>query len=246
MSNQISATVERREHTPFSARIGSPVPFYDHDGITIYCGDNREILPTLGEYDLLLTDPPYELGEGWKRWGRDTSRRRLWTGENPEWDKLDAPTLEAAILKCRQQIIWGGNLYPLPPTRSWLSWDKMQKHNGADFELAWTNLEIPAKTFRMQRADAYINKAETKKCHPTEKPLQLMSWCLNHTPKVQTILDPWMGSGTTLVAAKQRGLRAIGIEINETYCRSAVARLAQDVLGLENAPHQATASTEHG
>jgi DNA modification methylase len=94
--------------------------------------------------------------------------------------------------------------------------------------------QVNALEKKLQAADAYINKAETKKCHPTEKPLQLMSWCLNHTPKVQTILDPWMGSGTTLVAAKQRGLRAIGIEINETYCRSAVARLAQDVLGLEN------------
>jgi len=210
-------------------------PFYDVDGITIFCGDNRKLLPEIEACDLLLTDPPYEIGAALSMWGKNTSRRRLWSSTAPEWDKQDPDTLNAAIAKCGSAIVWGGNYYVLPVTKSWLGWDKLQTQNGSDFELAWTNLGIPARMFRMTRADAYINKVETKKCHPTEKPLNLMSWCLNHAPKAQTILDPWMGSGTTLVAARKRGLRAIGIEINEEYCNLAVARLSQGELRLHNA-----------
>jgi len=65
--------------------------------------------------------------------------------------------------------------------------------------------------------------------HPTQKPLELMKWCLGFAPNAQTILDPFMGSGTTLVAARDLGRRAIGIEIEEKYCATTVARLSQEV-----------------
>ena len=100
----------------------------------------------------------------------------------------------------------------------------------ADGEMAWSNLDAAVRIMDYSRGELL---AEGKQ-HPTQKPLPLMSWCLNQVPEAKTILDPWMGSGTTLVAAKERGLRAIGIEANEAYCRVAVSRLAQGVLGLEN------------
>jgi DNA modification methylase len=69
-----------------------------------------------------------------------------------------------------------------------------------------------------------------KRDHPTQKPVSLMRWCLDFVPDAKTVLDPWMGSGTTLVAARAKGLRVVGIEINEQYCKAAVARLSQGVL----------------
>ena len=205
-------------------------PFYDVGGITIYCGDNRTILPLLDDYDLLLTDPPYGLGDKWqggkREWGSTA-------GICPEWDAETAPEwmMKLAMSKAKAAIIWGGNYYALPIARGWLGWDKMQEHSSGHYELAWTNLEIPTRMYRKSRVESY---SQMGKVHPTQKPEGLMAWCLNHAPTAKTICDPWMGSGTTLVAAKARGLRAIGIEANETYCRAAVARLSQDVLRLEN------------
>ena len=204
-----------------------PVPFYDRDGITIYHGDNRQILPLLEDYDLLLTDPPYGLGAklvngGKKEWG-------IVRASNLEWDAQTAPEwmVQLAIEKSRWAILWGGNYYQLPPVRGWLGWDKMQEHSSGHYELAWTNLEIPTRMYRKSRVEAYSRMG---KIHPTQKPEELMSWCINHAPEARTICDPWMGSGTTLVAAKQRGIRAVGIDVSAEYCQAAVDRLAQDVL----------------
>jgi DNA modification methylase len=108
-----------------------------------------------------------------------------------------------------------------------MCWDKAQEFSGADFELAWTTLNSPSKTFRMSRVEAY---GSTPRLHPTQKPEKLISWCLAQAPDAKSVLDPWAGSGTTLVAAKLRGLRAVGIEINEDYCKIAVERLRQGVL----------------
>lgn len=204
-------------------------PFYDEAGITIYCGDNRKIVSQLEDCDLLLTDPPYglnvlktgKIGTGGKEWGKS------------DWDSAtpDRWMMELVRAKTRWQIIWGGNYYELPPTRAWIIWNKMQRDfSFADGEMAWSNLDAAVRIMDYSRAQLL---AEGKQ-HPTQKPLPLMSWCLNQVPEAKTVLDPWMGSGTTLVAAKERGLRAIGIEQNEAYCRVAVSRLAQGVLGLEN------------
>ena len=131
--------------------------------------------------------------------------------------------------------------FGLPPSRGWLVWDKGQRDFSlADAELAWTNLDAAVRV--MTYARGQLN-AEGK-VHPTQKPEPLMSWCLNHVPDAQTVLDPWMGSGTTLVAAKLRGLKAVGIEINEQYCEAAKRRLAQGALDLRsNDPSSATRPT---
>jgi len=204
-------------------------PFYDVGGITIFCGDNRQILPLLDDYDLLLTDPPYGLGA------------RLKSGDNgewskgfnvaPEWDAQTAPewVVQLAISKAKAAIIWGGNYYALPIARGWLGWDKMQEHSSGHYELAWTNLEIPTRMYRKSRVESYSRMG---KVHPTQKPEELMAWCLNHAPTAKTICDPWMGSGTTLEAAKFLGRKSIGIEKDEKYCELAKRRMAQGVLAL--------------
>ena len=205
-------------------------PFYDKDGITLYCGDNREILPTLGRFDLLLTDPPYGIGDKMKggfngEWSRAGDRE--WS-ESPEWDSVpvEFATLNECFLSATESIIWGGNYYELRPVRCWLAWDKMQEHSSGHFEMAWTTLDKPTRMFRMCRAQAY----GAGKSHPTQKPVALMQWCLGLAPDAKTILDPFAGSGTTLLAAKLEGRRAVGIEISEDYCRIAVERLRQGVL----------------
>lgn len=207
-------------------------PYYEEDGITIYHGDCREILPTFPDksFDLVLTDPPYGIGEKWTRGemiGRNGSSR-LW-GKGEKWDDAppDAGTLTLILSFAPLACVWGGNYFGLPASRQWLVWDKIQKFSGSDAELAWTNFGGTVRVYRMSRVEAYGANAESVKQHPTEKPIGLFRWCLGFTPDARSILDPFMGSGTTLVAAKQLGRKAIGIEIEEKYCEIAVKRLAQ-------------------
>ena len=197
-------------------------PFYERDGITIYNADCRDVLPTLGRFDLLLTDPPYGIGAS-----RDVVRhghaKMSWDDERPSDELLTEVTAAA-----ERSIVWGGNYFSLPPSRKFLAWDKEQPE---DFSLAMVeqaccSWDGNAKLFRKRVIGYY-------KWHPTQKPVELMAWCVKQAEDAQTILDPFMGSGTTLVAAKLLGLRAVGIEINREYCEAAVERLRQGVLDFE-------------
>jgi site-specific DNA-methyltransferase (adenine-specific) len=208
-------------------------PYYEQDGITIYHGDCREILPHV-RADLLLTDPPYGIGEKWTKTALVGKRgsSRLW-GKGETWDNTTVShwLIQQAIESANAAIVWGGNYYELPPARGWLSWDKLQEFSGAHCELAWSNLDIPARVFRMSRIDAYHNKAEHRKEHPTEKPTELMRWCIGLADNPLSVLDPFMGCGATLLAASSMKRSAIGVEIEERYCEIAAKRLAQ--IGLE-------------
>jgi DNA modification methylase len=219
------------------AVVRPPQPYYNEDGVTIYCGDNRALLPLMPDCDLLLTDPPYGIGadknlRANKRHGRAATASRdyghgAWDSSTP-----DKWVIEMAMSKCRSHIIWGGNYFGMPAAKCWLVWDKENGNNGyADCELAWTNLDMAVRRIKYRWAGMLQeNMAEKEvRWHPTQKPAPVMEWCLGHT-EATSVLDPWMGSGTTLIAARNRGIKAVGIEINETYCQAAVERLRQRVL----------------
>lgn len=197
-------------------------PVYDHAEIQIYHGDCRDIL--LPKVDLVLTDPPY--GHG-KRWSGGTWATNPIYEDAFRWDaeKVENELLLEVIEKGNYAIIWGGNYYILPSSRCWLAWEKSSKMpTMADFELAWTNFDKPSKMLRENR------NPDGKRQHPTQKPLSLIKWCIELYGNNNTILDPFMGSGTTLVAAKQLGRKAIGVEIEEKYVEIAINRLSQEVL----------------
>lgn len=213
-------------------------PYYEHGGITIYHGDCREVLPYIPQCDLLLTDPPYGIGEAR---GKNKSRTKAAKAKDygvALWDDAPPPRwlLEFAREKTRWAIIFGGNYFELPPSSCWLVWDKENGANDfADCELAWTNMPRAARLtrYRWQGMRQGNMGAKEERVHPTQKPLPVMSWALSLAPDdVQSVLDPFMGSGTTLVAAKQRGLSAIGIDAEERYCEIAAKRLSQEVLPL--------------
>jgi len=208
---------------------GSPVPFtpyYERDGITIYNADCRKVLPFLDRFDLLLTDPPYGIGEDGGRFrdrkggGHRVLPKGGWDKERPK-----SHLLQGAIDLADECIVWGGNYFAdlFPASRGWLYWDKKMGGDFSDGELAYTSIDMVLRSF------SYCNK-EHGKVHPTQKPVPLMRWCLGLVPEAATVLDPFMGSGTTLVAAKLEGRQAVGIEVNEAYCEAAANRLSQGTL----------------
>lgn len=188
-------------------------------------GDCRDVLPTLGKFDLLLTDPPYGIGGLWdKEMVGKNGSSRLWGGGD-DWDGATCQDLiDVARNISEKAIVWGGNYYCLPPSRGYFIWDKVQKFSGADSELAWCSWSQTPRTFRMSRIDAYQNIGEIKQ-HPTQKPSPLMKWCLEFAPDAQTILDPFMGSGTTGVACANMGRKFTGIEREQKYFDIACKRI---------------------
>lgn len=209
-------------------------PYYDEKGIVIYNADCREVLPLPEMADLLLTDPPYGLQENAHRVASRTKLAATTDYGSFHWDSEPATREEIRLsrLSAKRCIIWGGNYFDLPPQRGWLVWDKQNSGNFADAELAWTDLETSVRIFRFLW-NGMIREGKWRgvpRVHPTQKPDELMSWCLSFAPEAQMIIDPFMGSGTTLVSAKNSGRRAIGIEIEEKYCEIAAKRLSQEVL----------------
>ena len=239
LENSMEDTMTVEEEKP--AVVAQPIvplrPYYDRDGITIYNADCRKVLPFLEPFDLLLTDPPYGIGESTGKNRNSSNMATTRDYGSSDWD-LAPPRnhmLEAMIDQCRTAIIFGGNYFALPPSRCWLVWDKDNTGMRADAELAWTNRDAAVRLFQWRWNGMLQEHSGDKKeprVHPTQKPLALMKWCLGLVPDAKSVLDPFMGSGTTLVAAKQLGLRAVGIEINADYCAKAVERLRQNVLAF--------------
>jgi len=209
--------------------------YYQDDKITIYHGDCREIAPTLGRFDLLLTDPPYGIGEAR---GRNKTRSVLAVSKDygdAAWDDAtpDRWVLDMVRSYAKWQVLWGGNYYGLEAAKGWLVWDKDNGENDfADCELAWTNLETAVRKFKWKwqgMLQENMGRKEERE-HPTQKPIELMKWCIGLTPEPKTILDPFAGSGTTGRAAKDLGLHCTMIEREERYCEIAAKRMAQEVL----------------
>jgi len=217
-------------------------PYYQDgkNGITIYCADCREILPELPKVDLVLTDPPYGLKQNTHRVaGRGKLARTTDYGDFG-WDELvDRDLIDQIILAGKHAIVFGGNYYGLRSDTCWLIWDKDNSGDFADCEMAWTNLpgSLRRIIYRWNGMLQENMKDKEKRYHPTQKPVAVMKWAIATADKkldtvCNDIIDPMMGSGSTLVAAKQLGRKAIGIEIEEKYCAIAVKRLAQEVMDL--------------
>jgi len=193
---------------------------------TLYLGDCMEILPTLGKVDAVVTDPPYGIGESNEK---NATRGKAAPPTNYghyEWDQSPATPEQISAIRASSchQVIFGGNYFNLPPTSCWLVWDKQNSGDFADCELAWTNLPKAVRRIYW-RWNGMIRKGSDIREHPTQKPVGVMEWCIGHLPDVNTILDPFMGSGTTGVACAKLGRKFIGIELEPKYFDIACKRI---------------------
>jgi len=188
---------------------------------TLIEADCRDVLPLLGKVDAVVTDPPYGIASVWKGglkhgWGKAKSEAEL----RNEWDEsTPSPETMAAVVACgKEVIIWGGNYFELPPSRCWLVWSKPERNfTLAEAELAWTNRDNVVRVLDYNRSDP-------DRLHPTQKPVGVMRWSIDKT-KGKLVCDPFMGSGTTGVAAVQMGRDFIGIEREATYFDIACKRI---------------------
>lgn len=205
-------------------------PDYERDGVRLYLARWEDVLPSLdvGSVDAVISDPPYGIGTSVVSRPSKWQRRAL--RESEAWDDT-TPDVSAVALISPRTVMWGGNYLSLPPSRGWLCWYKPDAPPSmASIELAWTSIAANARMFSHT-----ISATNRERCgHPTQKPVALMRECIKYVdvPPAGVILDPFMGSGTTLRAAKDLGRKAIGIEIEERYCEIAVNRLRQEVLNL--------------
>jgi DNA modification methylase len=218
-------------------------------------GDCREVLPMLPKHDLLLTDPPYGIGA-------DKGKKnapRPFNGSAPiicrhypenEWDNVrpDKDVILMTVRSSRTAIVWGGNYFAdwLTAQGRWLWWDKVQTMPSfGDGELAWTNLpQKTPKKFTLANNKIFADRIERH--HPTQKPLELMVWCIGLAGNPQTVLDPFSGSGTTGVACVQLGKQFTGIERERKYFDIACERIENAQRQVPMFPSEVVRKVEQG
>lgn len=222
-------------------------PYYEQDGITIYLGDCRDILPKLDKVDLVLTDPPYGIGLDMIL-AHGTYENRI-HNDDTDWNE-QIPSKECFDLlyeKSNAQIIWGCNYFgSCIRDVGRIIHDKCLEIKGtklkySEADIASCSLQKRVTIFRYKwngncqgSTINWNNTGLDARVHPTQKPIALMDYCiLEYSKPSQIVLDSFMGSGTTLVSAKKLGRKCIGIEISEKYCEIAVKRLQQTVMNLE-------------
>ena len=190
----------------------------------LYLGDCREILPALPKVDAVITDPPYGINKDGQKettgghGGRKEYEFLGWDGARP-----DVEVFRLILAAADKQVIWGGNYFAdlLPPTGKWLVWDKGQRINQSDGELAWTHDSGALRICTMNRVELMTDGAE----HPTQKPVRLMEWCIDQIKAKGEVLDPFMGSGSTGVACMRMQRPFIGIEREVKYFDIACRRI---------------------
>lgn len=215
--------------------------YYQDDYVTLHHGDSIEILPTLTGVTAIVSDPPYGINY------KSTSSRSK-TAKASNWKPIvgdDKPFSPQHMLGYPRVVLFGGNHFAdkLPASPGWLIWDKLNGltskrplgfNEQADCEMVWTNINRPARLFS-HRWMGMLKDSEKDEArlHPTQKPVALMRWVLTHTTTQDDLIcDPYAGSGSTLVAAKDLGRKVVGIELDEQYCEIIAKRCAQDVLDL--------------
>jgi site-specific DNA-methyltransferase (adenine-specific) len=218
-------------------------PYFERDGITIFHGDCREVLPTLtaGSVDLVLTDPPYGIGYATNFVVRGVGAP--WLGSTIGGD--NDPSLRDSVLASLAGLpmfVFGSWKVTRPAkTRAVLIWDKGPERGMGDLSFPWKpsfdEIYVLGEGFRGKRDEAVLKGfglpswVAHGRCHPNEKPVALLRYLIGKTDAT-TVLDPFMGSGTTLRAAFDLGRNAVGIEIDEKFCEIAARRLSQMVLPL--------------
>lgn len=209
-------------------------PYYERDGVTIYHGDCREIAEQIANVDALISDPPYGMKNNC-----DYTRLSGGTGGQRRKKHLQIhgdsePFDPSPWLHYRRVVLWGWNHYAArTPVGTTLVWVKRYEQAYGTFlsdaEVAWMK---GGHGVYLHRDTSLFGQTRNRR-HPTEKPVGLMRWCIQKAKANGLILDPYMGSGPTLVAAVELGLPVVGIEIEERYCEIAAKRLDQMVLPLE-------------
>ncbi len=220
------------------------VTFLD-GAVRLILGDCREVLPTLGRVDAVVTDPPYGIGRdkgNSSGFGVGFYAMQIRKQYADDWDhRPDDELLRNIVAAGHAVIVWGGNFFTsvLPENGHWLVWDKQNTMpTFSDCELAWTNLRKTSVKI-LRYSNNGLTAKEKDRVHPTQKPVEVMRWCISNID-AGTILDPFMGSGTTGVAAVKLGRRFIGIEIEPKYfdiaCRRIEAATKQPDLFIEPPP----------
>ncbi|KQP37585.1 DNA methyltransferase [Pseudorhodoferax sp. Leaf274] len=194
---------------------------------TLYLGDCMEVLPQLAKADAVITDPPYGIGAsaGTGKYGR----LKIEAGQDLGWDNCvpAEEALRAVVTAGERAVVFGGNYFGLGPSRNFLIWDKGAGFKNRDFaecEMAWCSWDANA---RVLTYDPLARGDYRDKQHPTQKPVAVMAWAIQHAGKADLILDPYMGSGSTGVAAIKLGRKFIGIEREPRYFDIACRRIEQ-------------------
>ena len=193
----------------------------------IYCANCLDLMKDIPDksVDLILTDPPFGIGMHIQIGKKKGERGDKWDAS--DWDNFrpDKRYFDELFRVSKNQIIWGGNYFDLPATRCFLIWDKVQRIDFADCEMAWTSFGTSARIYSFARSNMQGFRFPERK-HPTQKPVPLYQWCIkNYSKETDLILDPFCGSGTTCLAAKMLGRRFIGIDISQAYVDIAEERL---------------------
>jgi len=193
-------------------------------GLEATCEDCMALMARYPDkhFDLAIVDPPYGIDIN------SSGRLGHYGGKGKTWDAQIPSAAYFAELRrvARHQIIWGGNYFPLPPSRCFLIWDKQQPEgvSFADAEFAWTSFDASAKTFRMRPQNA-----DPERIHPTQKPVALYRWLLeNYAKPGQRILDTHLGSGSHAIAAHYFGAHLTACEIDPDYYAAAMARIKRE------------------
>jgi site-specific DNA-methyltransferase (adenine-specific) len=178
-------------------------------------------------YDLAIVDPPYGIGMHRQIGKKKGERGDKWDGSKWDDETPSAQYWSELFRVSKHQIIWGGNYFPLPPSRCFVVWDKVQRIDLADCEMAWTSFDTSARIFTFARSNLQGFR-NPQRFHPTEKPINLYSWLLaNYAQPGWRILDTHMGSGSSVIAANERGFEILACEIDPKYFAAAVERIGR-------------------
>jgi site-specific DNA-methyltransferase (adenine-specific) len=198
------------------------------DRIRITNEDNMAMMARYADkhFNLAIVDPPYGIGHSLLS-GEKRNSKFIRNERHVDWDVLPMDEYWAQLFRVSEnQIIWGANYFPLPPTRCNVIWDKIQEFSGSDFELAWTSFDKSSKAFRMSRVEAYSDG----KIHPTQKPVALYKWLLkNYATPDMKILDTHLGSGSIAIACHEFGCDLTACELDADYYRDAIKRIQSHI-----------------